>query len=99
LEGDRLSGNYGVIYNIALLLINPTAEEAPVIILLEPAGGPARGFLLIDGMPVEAAVLTRDSEAELARYLLAPGEHRRVWIETTPQSGSNYPVRVVARPI
>jgi len=99
LEGDRLAGNYGIIYNILLELTNPTAEDVPVVILLEPAGGPARGFLLIDGKAVEAAVLSRDSEAELARYVLAPGEYRRVWIETTPQSGSNYPVRLVARPI
>lgn len=98
-EGDRLAGNYGVIYNITLELVNPTDQEAPVAILLEPAGGPARGFLLIDGRPVEAAVLTRDSEAELARYLLPPGQYRRVHIQTTPQSGSHYPVRLVARPI
>ena len=98
-EGDRLAGNYGVIYDVELDLVNPTAEPAPVLIALEPAGGPARGTVLIDGRPAEAAVLYRDSEAELARYILGPGEGRRVHIRTMPQGGSNYPVRLVARPI
>ncbi|MCJ7821935.1 MAG: hypothetical protein MUQ26_02440, partial [Armatimonadetes bacterium] len=99
IEGDNLRGSYGVVYNIVLELDNPTAEEARVIVLLEPGGGPARGFLLIDGAPVEAAVLARDSEARLARYVLAPGERRQVRIQTLPESGSNYPVRLVARMI
>jgi len=99
LEGDHLRGSYGVVYNIVLELSNPTAEDVPVIVLLEPGGGPARGFLLIDGTPVEAAVLARDSEARLARYVLAPGERRQVRIQTLPESGSHYPVRLVARPI
>jgi len=99
IEGDHLAGNYGIIYDITLELDNPTAEEVPVVLYLEPGGGPARGALLIDGSPVDAAVIARDSEAELARYLLAPGERRRVFIETIPQGGSNYPVRLVARAI
>ena len=99
IEGDRLAGNYGVIYDIDLDLVNPTAEPALVVIALEPAGGPARGTALIDGRLTEAAVLDRDSEAELARYPLGPGEGRRVHIQTMPQGGSHYPVRLVARPI
>lgn len=99
IEGDHLRGSYGVVHNIVLELSNPTAEEVPVIVLLEPGGGPARGFLLIDGAPVEVAVLARDSEARLARYVLAPGERRQVRIQTLPESGSHYPVRLVARPI
>jgi len=99
LEGDNLRGSYGVVHKIVLELDNPTADEVPVLLLLEPGGGPARAFLLIDGAPVEAAVLRREAEARLGRYVLAPGERREVRIETLPQSGSHYPVRLVARPI
>jgi len=97
-EGDLLSGSYGVIYEISLELANPTAEPALVALLLEPAGGPARGALLVDGRPVETALLRNTSEGLVARYSLAPGEVRQVRIETMPQGGSNYPVRLVARP-
>jgi len=98
-QGDRLAGNYGVIYEIALDLVNPTAQTAPVGILFESAGGPARGALLVDGRTVEIAALRPQSEALVTRYVLAPGERRRIHIETMPQGGSHYPVRLVARPI
>ncbi|MDH4180314.1 MAG: DUF3370 domain-containing protein, partial [Armatimonadota bacterium] len=97
-EGDKLAGSYGVIYDIALELRNPTAEPAPVEILMEPGGGTARGTVIVDGRFVETSLLRRDSESSVARYTLAPGEVRTVRIETMPQGGSNYPVRLVARP-
>lgn len=98
-DGDQLMGSYGVVYEIDLELSNPTAETARVMIALEPAGGPARGALLVDGHPVETALLRRDAEGVVARYSLAPGQVRKVHIETMPQGGSNYPVRLVARPV
>jgi hypothetical protein len=91
------SGNYGVIYKIALELINSTAESARVDVYLEPGGGVARGTLLVDGRLVEAALLTREAEAAVGSYRLGPGDMRTVHIETMPQGGSNYPVRLVAR--
>jgi hypothetical protein len=97
MAGDRLLGNYGLSYDINIALSNPTEEDARVVLLLEPAGGPARGSLLIDGTPVGASLIAKDSEAELARYGLAPGETREVCIQTMPEGGSHYPVRLVAR--
>jgi len=97
-EGDKLAGNYGVIYDIALELSNPTAEPATVEILMEPGGGMARGTVIVDGRFVETSLLRRDSESSVAQYTLAPGEVRTVTIQTMPQGGSNYPVRLVARP-
>jgi hypothetical protein len=98
-EGDRLAGNYGVIYDISLDISNPTTETTPVEIVMEPAGGSARGVVLIDGTPIQVAMIGRRTEARVMRYVLAPGEKRRVHIETMPQSGSNYPVRLVTRAI
>jgi hypothetical protein len=96
-DGERLAGNYGVIYAVTLELVNPTAEAATVEVYLEPGGGVARGTLLVEGRLVEAALLTREAEAAVASYQLGPGDGRTVHIETMPQGGSNYPVRLVAR--
>ena len=96
-EGDELAGDYGVIYDIAIELSNPTAEPAPVEIFMEPGGGTARGTVIVDGRFVETSLLRRDSESSVAHYTLAPGEVRTVRIQTMPQGGSNYPVRLVAR--
>lgn len=95
--GDLLAGAYGVIHDIALELTNPTALPAQVDLYLEPAGGPARAAVLVDGVPVETAMLRRHDEGTLARYRLGPGQTRRVRLQTMPQGGSNYPVRLVAR--
>jgi hypothetical protein len=96
-EGDRLPGRYGVIHDIRLDLSNPTQEVARVEVMLEPGGGAARGTLIVDGRLAEAAMLTRNSEARIALYTMVPGEVRRVTIQTMPESGSSYPVRLVAR--
>jgi len=98
-EEDTLRGAYGVIHDIELELINPTVEPADVAIMMEPGGGAARGALIVDRKVVEAALITRDQEATLARYHLMPGAVQRVRIEIMPQGGSNYPVRLFARPI
>jgi hypothetical protein len=98
-DGDRLQGSYGVMYDVSLELSNPTATPAQVQIMMEAAGGPARGALLVDGRLTEVAMIRKTEEAPVAVYPLAPGETRTVRISTMPQSGSNYPVRLVARPI
>ncbi len=98
-EGDRLLGSYGVMYEVQLELSNPTNAPAPTGILMEPAGGAARGSLLVDGRPVETSVMRNSDEAPVASYTLAPGETRTVRLLTMPQAGSNYPVRLVARPL
>ena len=98
MAGDELRGSYGVLYDINLELVNPTAEEARVAIVMEAAGGPARGALLVDGRITEAAMLRQEVEVPVSQYRLSPGEVRRVHIQTLPQAGSNYPVRLVARP-
>jgi len=53
---------------------------------------------LVDGHLMEASMIKRDAEAPVSRYLLSPGEVRHVRVQTMPQAGSNYPVRLVARP-
>ena len=98
-DGDRLQGSYGVMYEVSLELTNPTTSPAQVQLMLESAGGPARGALLVDGRVMEVAMVRKTEEAAIAVYPLAAGETRTVRISTMPQSGSNYPVRLVARPL
>jgi hypothetical protein len=95
--GDELAGGYGVVYQITFKLINPTESSAAAEVRMEPGGGAARALLLVNGRPVEAALLKHGAEARIARYVLAPGEIRTVRVETMPQGGSNYPVRLFAR--
>ena len=62
------------------------------------------GFVHFEGLLVdrdrfvETALLKRDSESTVATYTLQPGETRAINLETMPQGGSNYPVRLVVRP-
>jgi hypothetical protein len=98
-DGDRLLGSYGVIYNISLQLSNPLSDPVEVELVMEPAGGPARAALVVDGSLKEVAMLRKTTETPFARYVLLPGQSRTVTITTTPQAGSNYPVRLVARPL
>lgn len=97
LDGDRLPGSYGVFYDIALELSNPTEEPTEVLLVMEAAGGPARSALLVDGRMFEVAMLKRDDEAAVLRYFLGPGQTHTLKILIMPQAGSNYPVRLVAR--
>jgi len=98
-DGDRLLGSYGVIYNLTLQLSNPLPDPVEVELVMEPAGGPARAALVVDGRVTEVAMLRNTSESPFAKYLLLPGQSRTVSITTMPQAGSNYPVRLVARPL
>ena len=97
-DGDRLQGCYGVIFEVQLELVNSTDAPAAMAIHVEPAGGPARGCLLVDGQSVQTKVMRTNDEVSVAEYRLAPGEKRTVTVVTMPQAGSNYPVRLVVRP-
>ena len=97
-SGDLLQGCYGVIHDVKLELTNPTQDSASTSVMLEPAGGPARGCMLVDGRYVQTPVLRNNQDALVAKYQLAPGETRTVDVLTMPQAGSNYPVRLVVRP-
>jgi hypothetical protein len=95
--GDVLLGNYGLTYQVALELVNPQEQAATVDILLSAPSGPARGSIFIDGQLYETGLVHTHGEERLARYALAPGQTRRVSIQIIPQSGSYYPIRLIAR--
>ncbi len=92
--GERLQGNYGVMYSFEVQLANPTPAPAAVALMMHAAGGQARGTFLVGGQIVDGPVVQASAPQVLATVRLAPGTRRRLRIATMPESGSNYPVRL-----
>jgi hypothetical protein len=92
----KLEGNYGVVYDIAVRVENPTDRERTIQVALSADAGPARGVFWIDDQFVEAPELTA-GDGLLASFRLAPGESRDLPIRTIPVAGSAYPARIVVR--
>ena len=92
LTGELNPGNFGVVYRLRLILRNPTSEAREARLFFRPRGGPARGHFFVDGAFAETDNATSSSPYLLGRWSLAPEETREVFLETFPQSGSNYPV-------
>lgn len=93
-----LVGNYGVLYNVNLTLSNPTAQEAAVEIAFSADGGVARGVVVIDGQIRETGLVLASAEERLHQLTLPPYGKRRLRLQIMPQAGSNYPLRLIARP-
>jgi hypothetical protein len=96
-EGRKLLGNYGVLYDIKLKIVNPTPYYKKVKIFFAPAGGVSQGIFLINGKFKTTKVLNHDSEEEIEKFLLNPREEKFIQIKTIPFSGVNYPVRLIVR--
>ena len=91
-----LSGNYGADYEISLTLSNPTASPRPVAIYFAPEAGLAAGVFRVDDGPIlEFDPVMLPTEPLLARVTLAPGETRKVRLQTIPLNGSFYPASIV----
>ncbi len=92
-----LYGNYGADYQVSLTLTNPTAVSHPVSIFFAPEAGLAAGVFRVDGGPIQELDPTPPpAEVQIAKYVLAPGETRRVHLETIPLNGSSYPLSIIA---
>lgn len=95
--GEASPGNFGAVYRLQLALYNPADEVREAWLEFVPGGGPARGVVLVDNRLLDVAMGNSRTRIPLARWELEPGERRYVNIETIPQSGSNYPVRLVVQ--
>jgi len=95
---ELLDGDYGVFYDVTFEVENPTDEPAHVELALMPGGGLARGIVMIDGQIYETGLL-RYGEAERVYSFTVPARAKRqLQVRTMPESGSNYPVKLVMRP-
>lgn len=100
-DGSPNVGNYGVDHRIHLRLVNPTAQERKVYVVFAAGGGVARGSVLIENRLVETPLLRPSALREhlLGEYVLPPGTECTVDLRVVPEPGSNYPVRIIAKPL
>jgi hypothetical protein len=96
--GERLVGDYGVVYRILITAANLAGREVQADLVATAAGGPARGTFLIDGRLVEMAIFRPNEERVLATTaVIPPGEWTQLQVVTMPTAGSYYPVRLMMR--
>ena len=98
LQGEALAGDYGVLQSFVIKVQNPTAQPVPIAIYENPRGGRATGTYLIDGVLVQSHQAPAFSRYKLRQYVVPARGFVRVTIETIPDSGSSYPLRLIFAP-
>lgn len=96
-EQRKLDGNYGVIYELKVELVNPTDKARNVEVAFEPSGGEAGGVFAVGADVVGVARMFPPNEFSVARIRLQPNDRRTITIRTMPLAGSNYPATLVVR--
>jgi hypothetical protein len=87
-----LSGDYGVLQDVTVEMINHSANTRDVALYAEPRGGKATGTFLIDGVLIQAHALPAFSHFKLRQYTIPPHAFVRTQIVTMPEGGSSYPL-------
>jgi hypothetical protein len=98
LQGQALSGDYGVLQSFVIKVQNPTNQPQPIAIYENPRGGRATGTYLIDGVLIQSHQVPPFSRYKVRQYVVPALGFVRVTIETIPDSGSSYPLRLVFAP-
>lgn len=93
----KLDGNYGVIYEVRVELVNPTDKVRDVELAFEPSGGEAGGVFVIGGEVRGVPRAFPPNEFSITRIRLQPNQKRTVTIRTMPLAGSNYPATLMVR--
>ncbi len=97
--GQRLDGNFGVIYNINASLKNPTALAQDVEVVFEASAGYSGGLFVVNGVLQRTPFLLPKQEARIAKVHLRSGANHTMSIITVPLSGSSYPATITVRPV
>ncbi len=98
LHGEALAGDYGVLQSFVIKVQNPGAQPVPIAIYENPRGGRATGSYLIDGVLIQSHQVPAFSRYKVRQYVVPARGFVRVTIETIPDSGSSYPVRLEFAP-
>lgn len=98
MEGQTLSGDYGVLQSFVIKVQNPTKQPQSIAIYENPRGGRATGTYLIDGVLIQSHQVPPFSRYKLRQYTIPALGFVRVTIETIPDSGSSYPLRLIFAP-
>jgi hypothetical protein len=98
MQGEALAGDYGVLQSFVIKVRNPTDQPQPIAIYENPRGGRATGTYLIDGVLIQSHQTPPFSRYKVRQYVVPARGFVRVTIETIPDSGSSYPLRLVFAP-
>lgn len=96
--GRILKGNYGLVYEYNIPLINNETTTKNISVFAEANGGVARGVFLINNALLETGLLGVKKEnavKPIYQMIAAPGASSTLNIKTMPQGGSNYPVTLI----
>ncbi len=98
-EGEgQLLGNFGVVYQIAATLANPTEKPARIQVIFESSAGYNGALFLINGAFNRQGMVLAKEKRTLVDTVLQPGEERPLSIITIPLSGASYPATIIVRP-
>lgn len=98
MQGEALAGDYGVLQSFVIKVQNPTDQPQPIAIYENPRGGRATGTYLIDGVLIQSHQVPPFSRYKVRQYVVPARGFVRVTIETIPDSGSSYPLRLIFAP-
>jgi hypothetical protein len=98
-KGQTLAGDYGVLQDITIRIVNNDRRNArDIAIYANPRGGRATGTFVIDRVLVQAHAMEPFGHYKLRQYTIPPGSFVRTEIVTMPEGGSSYPLRLVVAP-
>ncbi|HEY5256995.1 MAG TPA: Ig-like domain-containing protein [Candidatus Baltobacteraceae bacterium] len=98
LEGQALSGDYGVLQSFVVNVQNPLPEPQAIAIYENPRGGRATGTFLIDGVLLQSHQTVAFSRYKLRQYVVPAKGFVRLTIVTMPEAGSSYPLKLIVAP-
>jgi hypothetical protein len=94
-NGEPNYGNYGAIYDINLTIENKLHEDREAWIYYVPGGGISRGIFDIDGKMFETPLASPAQKVLLKKLTVPSGSSEKVRLQTMPQGGAFYPIKIV----
>lgn len=98
-QNGALSGNFGVLYRIAVAADNPTDLPSELELLFEASAGYSGALFVLNGGVMRTPLLQPKTSARILRLKLDPGQSKKFDLYTMPLSGSSYPATVILRPV
>jgi hypothetical protein len=98
LQGQALSGDYGVLQSFVVNVENPLPTPQAIAIYENPRGGHATGTYVIDGVLVQTHQVPPFSRYKVRQYVVPAHGFVRVTIVTMPEAGSSLPLRLIFAP-
>lgn len=97
-QGQALAGDYGVLQQITIRMVNNDRRPARVALYANPRGGRATGTFLIDRVLIQAHSLAPFTNYKLREYTIPANGYASTTIVTMPEGGSSYPLNLIMGP-